>query len=101
MVYFDRLWTMHPQPKKNKHYFLAFYCQNQPWANINKNNDVRTKCENMEQADRGWEVEGVWSLPYKVKGKEMLSIADGAGNGGLIVLFEVEEEMGQALKIVI
>ena len=31
-------------------------------------------------------------LPYKVRSKEILSVVDGAGNGGLIVFFEVEEE---------
>lgn len=50
----------------------------------------------MEQADRGGEEEGgkegVVLLPYKVRSKEILSVVDGAGNGGLIVFFEVEEE---------
>ena len=49
----------------------------------------------MEQVDGGGEVEegkeGMLSLPYEVKSKEMLSIVDGAGNGALTVFFEVEE----------
>lgn len=33
-----------------------------------------------------------WSFPYRVRSKEIPSMVGGTGNGGLIVLFEVEEE---------
>lgn len=55
----------------------------------------------MDQADGVWEVEGkrgegkggsARSFPYRVRSKEISSMVGGTGNGGLIVLFEVEEE---------